>query len=219
MDTAVPIDVEHWPRHEAFEHYFSRVPRSYAITVEVDVTEFVAATRAYRKRAYSAQIWAISDAVQRHDPFRMTSVASGAPAIWERTHPMFTVLNPERETFSAVWAPYSSDFTEFHDRASELIDRASRATQMFPQHDAPPNTFDISSLPWASFTAFALSIPKSTQHLAPIFTLGRYVERDERVLLPLALQVHHAAADGLHSGRLLADISERFAQPDWLHGT
>ncbi|WP_420707007.1 CatA-like O-acetyltransferase [Streptomyces sp. NRRL F-2664] len=72
----------------------------------------------------------------------------------------------------------------------------------------------MSSVPWASFTGF--NIGSGWDHLAPIFTLGRYTERDGRVLLPLAVQVHHAAADGFHSTRLINEL-QGFVQvrPGW----
>ena len=36
--------------------------------------------------------------------------------------------------------------------------------------------------------------------LLPIFTMGKYFERDGKRLLPLAIQVHHAVCDGYHVG-------------------
>ena len=34
----------------------------------------------------------------------------------------------------------------------------------------------------------------------PIFTMGKYFERDGKRMLPLAIQVHHAVCDGYHVG-------------------
>jgi chloramphenicol O-acetyltransferase type A len=34
--------------------------------------------------------------------------------------------------------------------------------------------------------------------------------------MPLAVQVHHAAADGFHVSRLLDEVQELFMTPDWL---
>ena len=50
----------------------------------------------------------------------------------------------------------------------------------------------------------------------PIFTLGRYLERDGRTLLPLAVQIHPSAADGFHTARLVRDLEELFADPSWV---
>ena len=87
---------------------------------------------------------------------------------------------------------------------------------MFPQGPLPPNVFDVSSLPWTSFTGFTLQIDGGTSHLLPIFTLGRYVEREGRTLLPIAVQIHHAAADGFHTARLLGDLEALMADVSWV---
>ncbi|MER7960201.1 CatA-like O-acetyltransferase, partial [Streptomyces sp. NPDC096030] len=96
----------------------------------------------------------------------------------------------------------------------------SRGTDFFPQGKLQANVFDVSSLPWASFTGFSLNIGgNGGSHLAPIFTLGRYTERNGRVLLPLAVQVHHAAADGFHSTRLVNELQVLMTDLTWLEET
>lgn len=209
------LDLDAWPRREHWQHYRHRVPCSYAMTVELDVTAFVAAVRASGRRSYPAQLWAIATAINEQPAFRMTEV-DGAPAVWPVVHPMFTVLNPERETFAAVWTPYDRDFARFADAAAALLDEHRAATSMFPQGAPPPNVFDVSSIPWTSFTGFTLDIAGGGDHLAPIVTLGRYLEREGRALLPVAVQIHHAAADGLHTARLVERLRALLAEPDWL---
>ncbi|HEY1105333.1 MAG TPA: CatA-like O-acetyltransferase [Agromyces sp.] len=214
--TPTPIDLDTWPRREAFEHYRHRVPCTYAMTVELDVTAFVAALRAASRKTYPSQIWAIANVVNRHAEFRMMLTDDGAPATWPVVHPAFTVFNPERETFAAVSVPYDADFVAFHDAAVEVLAAAATATEMFPQGGLPANGFDVSSIPWTSFTGFTLQIDGGSNHFAPIFTLGRYVDRGGRTLLPLAVQIHHASADGFHTARLVGELEQLFAEPSWV---
>ncbi|WP_327303904.1 type A chloramphenicol O-acetyltransferase [Streptomyces sp. NBC_01298] len=216
MHAPLPIDLNTWQRRQHFEHYRRRVPCTYSMTVELDVTAFAAALRASRRKTYVAQIWALSTVVNRHEEFRMCLTASGEPAVWPVVHPAFTVFNTQRETFATVWAPHDPDFGAFHAVAAALLAEHGRATEFFPQGEPPAAAFDVSSLPWASFTGFNLNIGDNWDHLAPIFTLGRYTERDGRTLLPLAVQVHHAAADGFHTARLVDEVRALFADPAWL---
>ncbi|MBA8816946.1 chloramphenicol O-acetyltransferase type A [Microbacterium halimionae] len=216
MNDPIPIDVETWPRRQHFEHYRTAVPCTYSITVELDVTTFVAAVRSAMRRTYIAQIWAIASVVNRYEEFRMTLTDSGAPATWSLVHPSFTVFNRERETFASVWAPYNPDFAAFHEAAAHVIAEHAESTRLFPQGPSPRNSFDVSSLPWTAFTGFTLNIGGSWDHLAPIFTLGQYVERDGQVLLPLAVQMHHAAADGFHTARLINELRDLFSDASWV---
>ncbi|MNC76969.1 Chloramphenicol acetyltransferase [compost metagenome] len=43
---------------------------------------------------------------------------------------------------------------------------------------------------------------------APMFTLGKYYKQDGKVLLPLAVQVHHSVCDGFHVARLINELQE-----------
>lgn len=216
MDELTPIALDSWPRRTHFAHYRETVPCTYAMTVELDATDFVSAVRSARRRTYISQIWAIAEVVNRHAEFRMALTDEGAPATWSRVHPAFTVFHPAQETFSSVWTPFDPDFAAFHASADEVIARFGEATDLFPQGPPPPNCFDVSSLPWTSFTGFTLNVAGGWDHLAPIFTLGRYVERGGRTMLPLAVQVHHAAADGFHTARLVGELQELLSDPAWL---
>ncbi|PZE66503.1 type A chloramphenicol O-acetyltransferase [Curtobacterium sp. MCBD17_021] len=218
MDALRPIDIATWPRREHFEHYRDRVPCTYAMTIDVDVTELVGALNGTPVRSSVAQIWALSTVVNRHDEFRMALDASGNPAVWDIVHPSFTVFNPERETFASVWTPHREDFATFHREAVDVLDQYRKASSLFPQDDMPPNVFDVSSIPWASFTGFTLGIRDAWDHLSPIFTIGRYRRTGDRVFLPLAVQIHHAAADGFHTARLVTELQELLASAHWTSG-
>jgi chloramphenicol O-acetyltransferase type A len=215
VNTAQPIDLTTWPRREHFEHFHRRVPCSYALTADIDVTQMTAALRASERKTYIAQIWALASIVNRHSEFRLT-LSDGKLAIWDVLHPSFTVFNPERETFATVWAPFTSDFACFHDAAAQLLTTHKSATAFFPQGETPANSFDVSSLPWTQFTGFTLQIADNWDHFLPIFTLGRHFNRGGRTFLPLAIQMHHAAADGFHVARFIKEFTTLVATPDWL---
>ena len=61
---------------------------------------------------------------------------------------------------------------------------------------------------WSTFESFNLNLQKGYSYLIPIFTLGKYYEEDERILLPLAVQVHHAVCDGFHICRFVNELQE-----------
>jgi chloramphenicol O-acetyltransferase type A len=210
------IDLATWVRREHWAYYRERVPCSWSMTVELDVTAFVAALRATGRRTYIAQLWALATVVNRDEAFRMAVADDGGPAIWPVLHPSFTVFNSELETFVVLWAEYEPDFARFHERVAALLQVHRAPAGLFPQGEPPANAFDVSSLPRTSFSALHIQTPGGVDHLLPIFTLGRYVERDDRTLLPLALQVNHAAVDGFHASRFVSALQALLADPSWL---
>lgn len=217
MDQLHRLDPETWNRREHFAHYLHRVPCTYSVTVNIEVTKLRSSARALGRKTYPTQIYLLASAVNRFRELRMALDANGEPGCWDVVHPSYTVFNTDTETFSALWTRYSPDFATFHAAVVRDIERYRTATTLFPQSDMPPNTFDVSSLPWLEFSAFNLNIDGGSKHLLPIFTIGKYVEDDAgRTFMPLAVQLHHAAADGYHAARFvetvqaMADDGERW---------
>ena len=77
---------------------------------------------------------------------------------------------------------------------------------MHPKADVPANTFPVSMLPWAGFSAFHLHLQEGYRYLAPIFTMGRFHGENGRILLPLAVQAHHGVCDGFHLCRMANEL-------------
>ena len=68
--------------------------------------------------------------------------------------------------------------------------------------------FDISMIPWVTFSAFNLHVFGDGKYLLPIFTLGKTFEDCGRRILPMAMQVHHAVCDGYHAGLFVEALRE-----------
>ena len=69
-------------------------------------------------------------------------------------------------------------------------------------------SFTASMLPWAGFEGFNLNT-MGFEYLIPIFTMGRFYDERRRVLMPLAIQVHHAVCDGYHACAFIDDLQDR----------
>ena len=66
----------------------------------------------------------------------------------------------------------------------------------------------MSCIPWTNFTGFNLNLQQGYEYLLPIFTIGKYFSDEEKILLPLAIQVHHAVCDGFHLSRFINDLKD-----------
>lgn len=132
-------------------------------------------------------------------------------------HPSYTVFNRESEIFSSIWTEFCEDFAVFYKNCTADIDEYSCATAFQPKGEEPQNCFSVSSIPWVDFTAFNLNIYTSGTHLAPIFTIGKYTQKDGKTFMPLALQLHHAACDGYHAGQFVEKVRQKAQNPEsWL---
>lgn len=202
----IEIQMEQWTRKSHYEHYRNNVPCSYSLTVDIDVSALLVQIKERGMKAYPAQIYMLSTIVNQFPEFRMTTNEEHHLGYWDVIDPMYTILNIDKETFSAVWTKYDCCYDKFYQ--AYMQDTAQYASgALFPQDQVPPNTFNISSVPWLDFTAFNLNV-SDRNYLLPIFTIGKYKKESNRTLMPLAIQCHHAVCDGFHVGKFVEALRE-----------
>lgn len=214
-----PIDMENWSRKPYFEHYMNQVRCTYSMTANIEIAELRTKLRARGMKLYPALIYMITTVVNRHREFRTCFDSEGRLGFWDYMSPSFTIFHEEDKTFSSIWAPYYEDFIRFHDGYLRQMEAYKNAKQLFPDASEPPYTFPISSIPWVNFTGFNLNVYNEGTYLLPIFTIGKFEKLNDKVLLPLSVQLHHAVCDGYHAGLLFNELQEMAVDcKSWLSG-
>ncbi len=195
------IDMVTWERKELYNHYINDVRCSYSIVVNVDITSIKG------QKLYPVMIWLLTETVNKIPEFR-TALTDEGLGIYDKMNPAYTVFNKENKTFSVIWTEFNSDYQEF--LKSYEADKAQFSSSNFaPKPDKPPNTFDISMIPWFTFSSFNINVFGDGKYFLPIFTIGKFFEENGKRMLPLAIQVHHAVCDGYHVGRFVKRLQEK----------
>lgn len=195
------IDLEHWERREHYEHFIKEVVCGYSMTVYLDITNLAG------YRLYPAMIWLLTDTVNRFPAFRTALTAEGL-GVYDFMHPAYTIFNREKKTFSGIWTAFEKDYFSFLRAYEADVAAYASSTRYTPKPDRPANSFDISMIPWVTFSAFNLHVFGDGKYLLPIFTLGKTFEDCGRRILPMAMQVHHAVCDGYHAGLFVEALQE-----------
>ena len=195
-------------REKEFGYFTQEAPCSFSFSTELDVTALYAHAKAANVRFFPCFLHCLTAEVNARRDFRMAERAEGL-GWFDRTHPFYTVFHEEDKRFSNVWTEYDENFSVFYGRY--LRDRAeyggAHAAEDKPC--AEGNVFNVSCIPWASFTGFSLNLPESSHFFSPIFTVGQYFLRGRKRLLPFAVQVHHAVCDGWHVAMFVNALQAR----------
>ena len=202
--TFTRIDRETWPRRAYFDHYFTQVPCTYSAVFQLDITQL----RRSGRKLYPAMLYALSAVVNRHQEFRMACRENGEVGFYDLIHPCYTIFHKDTEIFSNLWTAYTPDWEEFRTAYERDLALYGDRQELMSRTDTPENTFPVSMVPWASFEGFNLNLENGYDYLPPIFTMGRFHEENGRILLPLAVQLHHAVCDGFHLCRLVNEVQE-----------
>ena len=200
------INFSDWARREHWAHYSRNVRCTYAMTTDIDISRLKPELKMHNLKLYPALLYMLSTIVNRHEEFRFAFGSNGDPICFDQMHPTYTVFHADDETFSNLWTEYAPRFFDFHEAYLRDMATYGDVHGFNGKPDAPENCFPVSMIPWTHFTGFNLNIYGEGLYLSPIFTFGRYVEGDGRLLLPLSGQFHHAVCDGFHAARLFNEM-------------
>ena len=196
------IQTNKWTRKETYNHYLNN-PCSYSVTKEFDVTNIVNS----KNNFYPIIIFLISKVVNEIDEFKTTILENGKLVIYNKLNPCYTVFHKNTETFSNIWTEYEEDIESFISLYNKDIIEYGDDIKFFSKPNLPGNAFNISMLPWFDFDSFNLNI-KNTSHFLPIFTIGKYYEKENRIKVHISIQINHAICDGFHVSIFIKKLEE-----------
>lgn len=205
------IDWERYPRRAHFE-YFNSMPDPYAgVTVEVDVTQFLAACKEAKTPFFLSFLYCAGRAANAVPELRQR-ILDGRPVEFASCDTSHTVMR-EDGTYSYCRLDCMRPFADYLPAARALQEEAKAHGGLDDGEDALSLLF-ISTLPWVRYAALRQPVP-SPADSNPRITWGRYAAVGKRTTMPVTLLVNHALVDGAHMGRFFAALEkemDRFAQ-------
>lgn len=199
------IEINSWNRKEHFKHYFNDVPCTYSLNVKLEITNIIKTER----HLYSTLLFELTKLINQHQEFRTCFNTNGKLGFYDEMIPCYTVFNKETETFTSIWTPLRENYNDFYAEYKKDVELYSKNIGVIRKPDMPENVFNVSMIPWINFDGFNLNLQKGYDYLLPIFTFGKFYQKDDMYFLPLGLQVHHAVCDGFHAGRFIDELQQK----------
>ena len=206
------IDWERYPRRAHFA-YFSAMADPYAgLTVQMDVTRFLAACKGDPKRPpfFLSFLYCAGRAANAVPQLRQR-ILDGKPVEFPSCDTSHTVMR-ENGTYSYCRLNCMRPFEDYLPAALALQEEAKANGGLDDGEDALSLLF-VSTLPWVRYTDLRQPVPAPADS-NPRITWGRYEPEGGRVLMPVTLLVNHALVDGVHMARFFSALEEeleRFA--------
>ena len=198
------IDWESYPRKAHFE-YFNAMADPYAgVTAEVDVTRLLELCRVRALPFFLSFLYCAGRAANAVPELRRR-IVDGRPVEFVSCDTSHTVMRADG-TYSYCRLDCMQPFAGYLPAARALQEKA-RADGDLDDGEDGLSLFFVSTLPWISYTAIRQPVP-SPADSNPRITWGRYVERGERMVMPVTLLVNHALADGVHIAAFYAALEE-----------
>lgn len=201
------IDLNTWPRREAYEHYSRFSLPFYSLTFDVDVTGAADFARSRGVSFYMVMVWLVTRAVNR-TPAMLLEIRDGELWQLDERIPSFTDLHEGAEQFHIVTLPLRGTAEEFAREARRVSDAQTCFLDMSTEGS---NLLFLTSTPWLRFTALTNVRVPDPDDCIPRIAWGRWEERGGRRVLGMSVDVNHRTVDGLHIARFAKALEEEIA--------
>ena len=203
------IDLDAWPRRDAYELFSRGYLPFFAVTTPLDVTELVRSAKREGLSFYRSLVYVVARAMNELEPFRLRIRRDGI-AVCETVSPSYTTAGAGG-TFGICNVDYVPGETvaDFCRRARETEARQTRNMQV--EDDVRDDLIFISSVPWFVTTAVLQEQPTDTNDSFPRVLWDRIQEKDGRQLVNLTMQLNHRLLDGSHVRDLLVRMDRLMA--------
>lgn len=197
QDRDIPLDA--WPRRAALAHFRRLAQPAFSVTVPVDVTGLRERAARHGATPWLAYHHAALEAANAVDALRQALTATGVRE-FAAVHASTTVLRDDG-SFGFVTLPREASLAAFAAAGRPALDRVRAASgDLFAAGEAGAQALvHMTTLPWLAFTAFTAARGQGDDR--PKVAFGRFTEQGGRLLMPVAVDVHHALCDGVHVGR------------------
>lgn len=203
------LDMDCYPRRSHFD-YFRSLPYPYVgVTVNVDITNFLAFCRKNDLSFYLAFLHAVAFAANGVAELRQRIRENGIVEHSECPTSHIELL--ENGTYCYCTLHHNLPLKDFFLQA-EAARAACRENASIEESEEVESMLFISSLPWLHYTALIQPVVGGDES-NPRITWGKY-EKDPsgRMLLPVSILAHHALVDGIHLSQFYRNLDSELSR-------
>ena len=194
-----PLDLREWKRGQMFYYFAKMAPTGYSLTVNLDVTEMLAALRSEKLKFFPAYLWLVTRTLNQQTEFKVAE-KDGQVGFYDTLTPLYASFHEDDQTFSLMWTEYDESFPVFYqsylDGQKQCADNHGVLAR--PGEVPPENAYTVSCVPWISFQHFAVHSYENKPYYFPSVEAGKFFPQQDQILMPLSITCHHAATDGYH---------------------
>ena len=191
----IKINMSEYKRINHFNYFNSLAYPYVGVTCEVDITDFYNHVKEKNFPFFLSFLYCVNRACNQVKEFRQRIVDN---EIIEYDYcPTSHTVSKEDETYAYCTLYRKQTLKEFLDYAIPIHNQAKTIGNIEESEDEAKSLIFISTLPWINYTSLIQPVPIPADS-NPRITWGKYIEKDNKIYLPVSVLCHHALVDGIH---------------------
>jgi chloramphenicol O-acetyltransferase type A len=202
------IDKSNWVRKEHFEFFSKYDEPFFGVVAEIDCTIAFKRSKTEKLSFFALYLWNSLHAANQIEEFK-TRIRDDAVILHDKIHASPTIGRSDG-TFAFSYVDFDEDFTVFNQGLKDEISAVQNSEGLrFPEGDIRDDIIHYSSLPWHSFTGLTHARNFKIIDSVPKITFGKAHEKQDKLVMSVAINAHHGLADCLHVSKFLDIFQDR----------
>lgn len=207
------IDYDTWDRNYIFDAYKGTDFPYINIGCDLDITNLYQYVKEEDLSLYFSMIYAATKIANEVKNFGYRF--EGDQIYWvERQTAFATHLQKGTDKFVMVECDDHNTLSEYARRNRTKADLPYEKGNLA----AVAGRMDIinfTCIPWIKYTHFVRTIAHAGQDCNPKMSMGKFEEKDGRIIMPFSSQTHHGLTDGYHVGMFFNRLQEYLDDREW----
>ena len=191
------LDIEKWNRKEHYLFFKDFNSPFFNITAPVDVTELYHFSKAKKLKFFLTSLFYATQAANKVENFRYRQ-RNNQVVIHDKVHPSSTVLY-DNNTFGFSYFEYSPYVEVFCKKAQNQMDEMNIEKSFLPK-DFKDDVLHFTTIPWVPISSMQHARRFGMEDTIPKITFGKYYKTQNKLFMPVSVEVNHSMMDGYHVG-------------------
>ncbi len=196
------IDINTWERSNNFNFFKDFINPCISITSEVECTSAKEKAKVNNQSFFLYYLYAILRAANDIKELRFRLNDKDGIVCYD-TVDVLCPIRLKTGNFFTIRILWKEDFQDFYHNARAIIDSIPEdgdpyAAENNATDDEKYNVILVSATPDLYFTSITHTQEKPTGSSYPLLNVGKAIMREGKLVMPVAIYVHHGFVDGIH---------------------
>jgi chloramphenicol O-acetyltransferase type A len=190
------IDIANWNRREHFDYFAQFEEPFHGIVVNLDCTVLYRRAKIHGDPFFLRYLHASLRAVNANAPFRYR-IENNQVVDYDTIHTSTTITRADH-TYGFCPIPFQENFQQFSVDARHAMQLIKDTSGLCASAEEQLDVIHFSTLPWIQFTGLSHARFFKGKDSVPKISVGKCFQDGDRLMMPMAIYVHHGLADGYH---------------------
>lgn len=206
------IDIETWERKPNYEFFLSFQNPTISITSEVECGGAKARAKAAGQSFFLHYVYAVLRAINEIPEFRYRIDSEGRVVYFDTVDILSPIKVKENGRFFTVRFPWHEDFETFYAEAKAVINAVDPDGDPYTaEQKGGKELLDVillSATPDLYFTSLTCTQEHRHGSNYPLMNAGKAITREGKLIMPIAMTIHHGFVDGHHLSLFYKKVEE-----------